>query len=80
MLVRLLNYLIGTKQILDSEMANISIDLSPLAPIANVVTAAFEFAGVHRLSMSQENRDKMDALLVKALERLDRFSDLVEVK
>lgn len=61
-------------------MANISIDLSPLAPIANVVTAAFEFAGVHRLSMSQANRDAMDALLVKALERLDRLADLLEVK
>ena len=63
----------------------ISIDFTPLTPIAAILDAVgrvmvpiFAYAEKNRETMSQENRDRTDKVLLSHAERFDRLCATVE--
>lgn len=58
-----------------------------MLPYEGVIVAALQFgaklldfASAHRAGMSQENRDKLDAIQIAGLERVEKILSLLEGK
>ena len=48
-----------------------------LVPVESIVTSIIQAITVNRQTMSQENRDRFDALFIASLERGDKFWGLI---
>jgi len=55
----------------------IKLDSAPfVTSVAEVVKSILEYCSKYRDTMSQENRDKYDILVVKSMERWDSICDV----
>jgi hypothetical protein len=51
---------------------------SMVQTVGSVIVAALGYGSAYRVTMSQENRDKYDALMIKGLERFDRWAEKID--